>query len=109
MIENSKTIDIILEITEKLEKGYQPEKIVLFGSYIQGDFHHDSDIDLLVIKDSLHRRDERDTEIRELLKEVKVPLDIFVYTPKEVEKFCSFKDSFISKIFNTGKVLYERQ
>ncbi|MBU1785300.1 MAG: nucleotidyltransferase domain-containing protein [Candidatus Omnitrophica bacterium] len=95
-------------MVEKIKEGCRPEKIVLFGSYAHGGFHQDSDIDLLIIKESIQRRDERDREIRELLKEVKVPLDIFVYTPDEAKKFCALKGSFINEIFNTGEVLYER-
>ncbi len=99
---------IILTIVERIKEDYKPEKIVLFGSYARGVPHQDSDIDLLVIKDSVCRRDERDKEIRKLLKDIKVPLDIFVYTPKEAEKFQALKGSFINKIFNSGEVLYGR-
>ena len=100
--------EIILSIVEKIKENYKPEKIVLFGSYAQREAHQDSDIDLLVVKDSTQRRDERDREIRKLLKETRVPLDIFVYTPEEVERFHALKGSFINKILNTGEVLYER-
>lgn len=108
MIKDIRIKRIILTIVERIKKGYKPEKIVLFGSYARGVSHQDSDIDLLVIKDSTRRRDERDKEIRKLLKDVRIPLDIFVYTPKEAEKFHTLKGSFINKIFNTGEVLYDR-
>ena len=97
---------IIWEIIEKIKQGYHPEKIVLFGSYARGAAHQDSDVDLLVVKNSALRRDERDREIRELLREIKIPLDIFVYTPREVERFYPLKGSFINKVFNSGEVVY---
>ena len=108
MVGDIRIKEIISSIVEKIKENYKPEKIVLFGSYAQKEVHQDSDIDLLVVKDSTQRRDERDKEIRELLKETRVPLDIFVYTPEEVERFHTLKGSFINKIFNTGEVLYER-
>ena len=99
---------LLSKIAEAIKSGYQPEKIVLFGSYAQGNLCPDSDIDLLVIKESSQRRDERDKQVREVLKEIKVPLDIFVYTPEEVERFHALKGSFLHKILKTGEVLYER-
>ncbi len=48
-------------------------------------------------------------EFRKLLKDIKFPLDIFVYTPKEVKKFCNLKGSLINGIFNTGRVIYEQR
>ncbi len=109
MVEDRKIRKIIREITEKIKKGYHPEKIILFGSYAQGGARQDSDIDLLVIKESIWRRDERDREIRRLLEGVRFPLDIFVYTPEEVKRLYPLKGSFINRIFNSGEVLYERQ
>lgn len=108
MVGDIKIKEIILRITEKIKEGYKPEKIILFGSYAKGRPERDSDIDLLVIKDTNYRRDERDREVRELLRDVKFPLDIFVYTPGEVEKFYNLKGSFIDGIFRNGVVLYER-
>lgn len=103
------TREIILEIAERIRKGYKPEMIVLFGSYAQGRIGPDSDIDLLVIKDSNLRRDERDREIRPLLRDIKLPLDIFVYTPEEVNKFRQLEGSFLNEIFKKGEVIYEKQ
>jgi len=85
------------------------EKLVLFGSTASETSGKDSDIDLLVIKESPLRRDERDIEVRKLLKDIIYPMDIFVYTPDEVKTLKAKEGSFINKILNTGKVLYERR
>ena len=109
MTKNVNIKKTILEIVEKIRGGYNPDKIILFGSHTKGTSTSDSDIDLLVIKDSNHRRDERDGEIRRLLWGIKFPLDIFVYTPAEVEKFGNLKGSFVNEIFKSGEVMYERK
>jgi predicted nucleotidyltransferase len=106
MVKNKKMRDIILHIVDKIKQGCHPQKIVLFGSYSQGNPNVDSDIDLLIVKDSSYRRDERDREIREFLDDVKFPLDIFVYTPEEIKEFRHLKGSFINEIFSKGEVLY---
>ncbi len=100
---------IVEDIVSKLKAEYQPEKIILFGSYASGKAGWDSDIDLLIVKNSNRRRDERDIEVRRLLEGIKFPLDIFVYTSQEVKKFYKLEGSFIKKIFDKGKVLYEKQ
>ena len=46
------TDDLINYIVDKIVCSIQPEKILIFGSYARGDSDLDSDLDLLVIKDS---------------------------------------------------------
>ncbi len=108
MVKDIKIENVIFNIVEKIKDNYMPEKIVLFGSHAKGNPNPNSDIDLLIVKDSDFRRDERDIEIRDLLREVKFPMDIFVYTPEEVNQFRSLKGSFINNIFKDGEVLYEQ-
>ena len=45
------TLDVYLDdIISGLKANYSPEKIILFGSYSDGTFTKNSDIDLLIIK-----------------------------------------------------------
>ena len=44
---------IINEIVDRISKGYKPKKVILFGSYAYGEPTEDSDIDLLIIKNTL--------------------------------------------------------
>ena len=39
-------------IVQRLHTDYAPQKIILFGSYAYGTRQHDSDIDLLIIKET---------------------------------------------------------
>ena len=99
--------NIVKDIVNKIIKGAHPNKIVLFGSAVEKTANRPNDLDFLIIKPSAQRRDDRDREIRELLLDVLFPMDIFVYTPEEYEKYNKLPGSFISKINKTGKVLYE--
>ena len=105
MTKNNK--NIIDKAVKRIVDGAHPEKIILFGSNAQEAFRQYSDLDFLIIKPSTLRRDERDSGIRKLLSDIVFPMDIFVYTPKEVEKYKKLPGSFIKKIIETGKVLYE--
>lgn len=100
------TEDIIQEIKSRIVSGVHPEKIILFGSYAYGIPTKDSDLDLLIIlltDEPMHRRV---TKIRKLLQDIRIPKDIIVYTPQEVEKWKNASAAFITSIMKNGKVIY---
>lgn len=97
------------EITDKIVKEYQPEKIILFGSWAWGEPTPDSDADLLVIKYSSKPRPQRENDLNEILFPRDIPLDALVYTPEEVEESINRnRNLFIEDIVRNGKVLYEK-
>lgn len=101
---------IILKICQKIKEAYQPEKIILFGSYAYGNPTKDSDIDLFIIKDDRRRPIERNVEIRRILarENKKFALTPMVYTPEEVRYRLSIGDDFVEEILTRGKILYAR-
>ena len=99
----------IQEVADKIVKEFQPEKIILFGSYAWGKPNEDSDVDLFIVKESYKGKLDRERELRRRLFGYDFPpMDLLVYTPKELKKRLGIKDIFISLIINNGKVLYER-
>jgi len=100
--------EIIIRIVEKLEARYQPEKIILFGSYAWSKPDKDSDIDLFIVKKVNQKHRERMLTVRKILSEENalVGIDILVYTPEEISQRLEIGDSFISQIFKKGEVLY---
>lgn len=99
---------IIPKIVEKIIKEYQPKKVILFGSYAYGEPTEDSDIDILIIKDTDKRPVDRWIEVKRILRDISqiFPVSPFVYTEKEIKERCALKDFFIEEIFEKGKVLY---
>jgi len=100
--------DKISEIINKIVTGYNPEKIILFGSYATGNPNEDSDLDLFVIKDSDLPRPQRTVQVRKMLYGSMIPIDLIVYTPKEIDESKENRFSFVYKVLNTGKTIYER-
>lgn len=92
----------------RLLAGYAPEKVVLFGSYAGGTPGRDSDIDLLVVKDTPARLIDRLIEVHRILSdpERRVPLDVLVLTPREVSERLAAGDQFVKGVLERGKVLY---
>ncbi|MBN2634927.1 MAG: nucleotidyltransferase domain-containing protein [Prolixibacteraceae bacterium] len=98
----------ISEIVNKIATGYKPEKIILFGSYATGNPGEDSDLDLLVIKDTDLPRPQRTVQVRKMIYGSMIPIDLIVYTPKEIEESKENKFGFVYEVLKTGKILYER-
>ena len=88
---------VVQRILDKLVVEYAPEKVVLFGSYAYGDPGPDSDIDLLIIKDTSERFIDRCTAVRRIVSDPNryIPLDTIVLTPDEVSNRLSIGDHFI--------------
>jgi uncharacterized protein len=104
MIEKEK----ILEIINKIAIGYNPEKIIVFGSYASGNPDENSDLDLFVIKETDLPRPQRSVQVRKMLYGAMIPIDLIVYTPKEIDESKDNKFSFVYEVLNSGKTLYER-
>ena len=51
------TQEQIEEVKNRLVANYQPNKIILFGSYARGDANEDSDLDIIVVKSGIENED----------------------------------------------------
>jgi predicted nucleotidyltransferase len=98
----------ISKIVNKIASSTHPEKIFLIGSYATNKANEDSDIDLLIVKDTNEPRHKRSIEIQKLLRGTKIPVDILVYTIEEFEKEKSVSFSFVSSAIQNAKLVYER-
>lgn len=99
---------VIEEIVRRLVAGYAPQKIILFGSHAHGEPDEDSDIDLLIIKETSERFIDRLHEARKVAagSYQAVPLELLVFTPQEVSGRLAAGDQFIAEIVENGEVLY---
>jgi predicted nucleotidyltransferase len=105
MIEARQINEISMRIASKID----PDKIILFGSYAKGNFNSDSDLDIIVVKQSDLPRHKRALEIRKLFYRLLIPIDFKFYTPEEFNKDRHNKYSFLYSALKNSKVLYERQ
>ncbi|MCX6249221.1 MAG: nucleotidyltransferase domain-containing protein [Bacteroidetes bacterium] len=96
------------EIVKRIVEVYQPEKVILFGSYANGTAKETSDIDLLLVKQTDEVPVERAVTVRRSLRGFLFPMDILVYTPKEIENSSRNKFSFVSRVLKSGKILYDK-
>jgi predicted nucleotidyltransferase len=98
---------VIRRYARRVAERFEPDKIILFGSYAYGTPHADSDVDILVI---MPARNELDQSFK-IRCEVPAPfpMDLLVRTPKDIGWRLEDGDLFHTKIVTKGKLLYEKK
>ena len=96
-------------VVRKIVNEFNPEKIILFGSYAYGKPNIDSDVDMLVVMQSHERPAVRTARVLgAILDEKTFPMDLLIRTPQELEQRLSIGDFFMQEVIERGKVLYAR-
>ncbi len=95
-------------IVKRIAEGYAPLRIILFGSHAWGQPDEDSDIDLLIVKETGGRIIDRWVAVRELIAdpERRTPVEPIVVTPSELSQRLAAGDQFFQRILDQGKLLY---
>src|SRR2546422_9686695 len=108
MVGTPETRKVIGDILQKLVAEYAPQQVILFGSYAYGNPRSDSDIDLLIIKETADRFIDRWVTVRRILSDAKrsLPLDTLILTPQEVAHRLAIGDQFVAEVLERGEVLY---
>ncbi|MCY7409694.1 MAG: nucleotidyltransferase domain-containing protein [Chitinophagales bacterium] len=96
----------IQNIVDTIVKGYKPEKVILFGSYANGNASKEIDLDFVIIKKTDTRFIERAREIHGLFHPYPWAMDIFVFTPKEFKKRKKIYGTLEYIVDKEGKTVY---
>ena len=101
---------IIDNIVSRLRRDYEPEQIILFGSYAYGNPNDESDLDLLIVKETNEPILARWSNVRKLVSDLRKGFGFspIVITPSELEKRLGKGDQFFEEILSRGKKLYVR-
>jgi len=94
-------ISNIKKMIEIIKDKFNPQMIILFGSYAYGEPEKSSDIDLLIIMDTEISVKEQAFLIRREIKG-SIPVDIIVRTASQVKERIEAGDFFIKKIMQKG-------
>jgi uncharacterized protein len=100
------TLEQIQEFSQQIAEKFQPDRIILFGSYAYGQPTEDSDVDLLVILPFEDLPVYKAVEIRRQVRPP-FPLDLMARTSEQIQQRLDMGDFFIHDIINKGRILYE--
>ncbi len=101
---------LVNNLVLRLKQDYDPEQIILFGSYAYGNPTDESDIDLLIIKETKESVLECWVRVRKLVSELRkgFAFSPIIVTPSELEIRLGMGDPFFEEILRKGKKLYAR-
>lgn len=99
----------IKNIVDKIINNFNPEKIILFGSYAYGHPTVDSDMDIMIVMDTDEKPHKRAVSVRKVLKGIGIPKDIIVKTPEEFERFKDIVGTIVYPAAHKGRIIYERR
>src|SRR5579885_1046506 len=97
---------VIRRYARRVAARFQPEKIILFGSYAYGTPHADGEVALQVIMPAR-------TEVEQGIKircdvPTQFPMDLIVLKPRNVKWRLAEGESFLTEVMTKGKILYEK-
>src|SRR5215210_6908383 len=96
----------IRELASQIAREFRPQKIILFGSHAYGEPTPNSDVDILVVLPFKGKSVRKAIEIRNRVNP-KLPLDLIVRTPEQVDYRIANDDWFMREIVEKGRTLYE--
>jgi len=99
--------EIIHEIVKRVTSVVRAERIILFGSAATGHMTRDSDIDLLVIENSIENRDEDWLRLQQALRGMGYPFDIIVMARDRFEETKDVIGGIAYPAHRQGRVVYE--
>lgn len=101
-VSNQKELE---SLTKQIVEGYDPDKIILFGSFAEGKPHQWSDYDLFIVKDTKEQFHDRIVKVyRQIRQYPSRGVDVLVYTPEELKE----PNYFVHTVLSQGKILYEK-
>ncbi|MDM8528987.1 nucleotidyltransferase domain-containing protein [Anaerolineales bacterium HSG24] len=99
-------MDTIQQLVREINGKFQPQKIILFGSYAYGKPTVDSDVDLLLLMETEQKPIHMAAQVAAAIPHP-LPLDILVWTPTHFADSVARQAVFATEIMNKGVVLYE--
>ena len=103
-----KNTDAIARMVNRIVERFDPEQIILFGSYARGSANPDSDVDLLVVMKNVKSKRAKQVEMRCALHDIRIPKDIIVVTESELERYRNIVGTIVRPALRVGKSMYVR-
>jgi|APTNR8051073442_1049403.scaffolds.fasta_scaffold00820_10 predicted nucleotidyltransferase len=102
---NSKQIDRIVSL---IVNYYAPDQVLLFGSQAKGNAGSQSDIDLIVIKDTPIPKGQRGHDLSDGFANFPFKIDLVFLTKGELKAQLKADSSFVSSIWHNAKIIFEK-
>ena len=105
MVNRQKVLSCLVESL----KEYDPERLLLYGSWARNEEDEMSDIDLVVVKLTNKPFLERLAEASQYLTKFEKAVDLLIYTPEELVCMKEQGNAFIEMLLEEGRLIYAKQ
>lgn len=96
------------DLVRRIVRASNPYRVILFGSRGRGDNRPESDVDILVVKDTPEPRHRRARTLYRAVASLPLNVEIIVYTPAEIADWREVPQAFVTTAVREGRVLYGR-
>lgn len=102
------TEQLIKEMVRRIVERFNPEKVILFGSYARGTAGPDNDVDLLIVMHLSGAKRKTQLQLRSVLHDIRLPKDVIVSDAAEFEWRKEVVGTIEWPAAHEGKVLYAK-
>ena len=96
-------------VVQRLIAVARPRKIILFGSYVRGQVHRDSDLDVLVVTDDRVENPRAESvRLRDAVDDIDMPMDILVVPESQFHALRNTPGLIYREACEQGKLAYEQ-
>jgi uncharacterized protein len=97
-------------VVKRLVEAGRPRKIFLFGSYVRGQAHRDSDLDVLVVaEDSVENTRKESVRLRSAASDISMPMDILVVRESVFEALKNKVGLIYREAIRQGCLVYDAE
>jgi uncharacterized protein len=97
----------IQEAVDRLAQAAHPKKIFLFGSYARGEAGGQSDLDFLVIEETVKQRHRQMVYLQDILRPMRLPVDILVASEATFNEWADVTGTIFNEIKREGILCYD--
>ena len=100
-MDKTNALDIAQKYAEVVSKNFEFQKIILFGSYVKGNPHEDSDIDIAIVFPNYDNRLDRQVELMKLTRQIDTRIEPHPFREQEFD----VSNPFVNEIVRYGMPL----